>query len=338
MSKEENQNIPDKLLEELPTKTAIDKYDSDEMILCQNCNRSNPPNRLDCLYCGQKLVISDAQRQNLRPVLRKTDPWKNALNLVFTSKSEPLDDSDINDVAKMTRLEPESITEILKVGNLPIARSEQVSEVGIVDERLREIGLETKVIEDKAFQAGKPPRRLSAIEFVENGISLSLFGKGEKKTVGADELCLIVSGAIFERRVEATEKHSKKDDNKIVDAAETSMDEMLVDIYSSEDGIGFRVSANGFDFSCLGEEKTMLANENIKRLVTKLRRAAPDARFVDDYVEIRGLLGLVWDVDEITDSKGLKRKSFGGYNREVVTTTSNTSQFTKYSRLCWLLK
>jgi hypothetical protein len=51
---------------------------------------------------------------------------------------------------------------------------------------------------------------------------------------------------------------------------------------------------------------------------------------------VRESLSQVWEVEERKDSS-LQRKSLGSFNRQNITTTNNLLQFTKYSRLQWLL-
>ena len=340
MGDKDDQNTPETWLEDLSNYSSVESYETEEMIVCAKCARSNPPNRLDCMYCGDKLRLSDEQSRTLKPVLRKTDTWKNAYNVIFVSKLSSWDDVHLEEVAKMTRLAPDSLRDLLaREKSAPIARSEQEEEIEIVTKRLEELGLETKLFLDDQFQLESPARRLRQINFADNILELTLFNSGEIKKIAVDDLSLIVTGALFERRVESSEKHSRKKENKILETAETNVDEMLIDIFTKTDPIGYRISAKGFDFSCLGETKSLIANENMNRLVAKLREFAPDAKFDEDYLRLRGFLSGVWEVDEKVDSKGLKRKGlgFGGYKRETVTTTHNLAQFTKYSRLAWHL-
>jgi NADH dehydrogenase/NADH:ubiquinone oxidoreductase subunit G len=162
---------------------------------------------------------------------------------------------------------------------------------------------------------------------------LLLFNNDEIVELSTGDLALIVSGAIFERKVEATEKRVKKGENKILQTSETASDEFLIDIYSRQDSTGYRILAKGFDFSCLEAEKEIVAAKNLKKLAKKLIEIASEVKFVEDYLQIRELLGNVWEVEERTDSQGLKRESFGKFHLENVTTINNLSQFTRYSRL-----
>ncbi len=334
MDKNNEKENSDEWLSDLPIRSQDESYAADEMVGCGKCNRQNPPNRLDCMYCGVKLEISETQKQNLRPKLRNTESWKNALNLILVSKKSGWDDETLSEVAKMTPFDYAELRGLIDLEKpMPIARSEQDEEIEIVNERLKEYGAETLLLKDEALDLETPNHRLKSVEFGEKSVALRLFYKDETREFSTEEIILIVTGAVFLRRVESTEKHKRKKENKLVDMTETSADELLVDLYAKDEPIGFRISTNGFDFSCLGEQKAMLANENLKTLVQKFREFSPQASFDGDYAAMRAYLGSVWEVEEHTDSKSLKRKGFGGYSREKVATTKNIQQFLRYSRL-----
>ncbi len=325
---------PDEIQTEAAPESRIESYDPSEMIVCAICARANPPNRLDCIYCGVKLEITEEQTLNLRPTLRKADQLKPALNLVYISKLREPDQVGLKEAGKMLRIDPDLLGSAVKIGcPIPLARSEQHDEMEIVVSRLGEIGFETAVFPDQLFEMRTATRRLRRVGLNGDNLEMRLFNNAENITVRPDQLKLIVAGAIFKRRVESTEKHSRKNENKILETAETTADELLIDLYVGEDKIGYRISANGFDFSCLNEDKGMVANTNVKLLVEWLRRFSPNASYDSNYMRLRGYLSKIWDVEEHTDSMGLKRRGLGAVKREIVTTSNNDSQFTKYSRL-----
>ncbi|MEP7038715.1 MAG: hypothetical protein ABI891_10245 [Acidobacteriota bacterium] len=72
----------------------------------------------------------------------------------------------------------------------------------------------------------------AVIEFWDDKIIFVIFNQDELVVTSKDDLILIVSGAIFERRVEATEKRNKKGENKLLETDETTSDDFLIDIYS----------------------------------------------------------------------------------------------------------
>src|SRR5690606_33628295 len=121
---------------------------------------------------------------------------------------------------------------------LPLARAETEREAGIVRQRLSEAGVETLLLSDEKLAAEDPPRRLRGLEFSGDKLLLKIFNTDEAAQLKREDLVLIVTGAIFQKRVEATEKHSKKGENILLDATETASDEVLIDIYGRDDETG----------------------------------------------------------------------------------------------------
>lgn len=325
-------------LDNLLVTTENPAFSVDEMIACSRCQRSNPPTRLKCLYCGAELELNEAQTAHLKPNLRKMEAWEKGFNLIYLPEETNLNEAEIKEIGKLTRLEKDDLQNVFEAKKpLPLARAESEKEAEIVKERLRELGVETFVVPDEALAAEKPPRRLRRLEFSGDKIVLILFNEDEIREIGREDLSLIVSGAVFMRKVEATEKRVRKGENKILKTIEMASDETLIDIYSRADSIGYRIEQKGFDFSALGAEKGILAAENMRKLIEKLQEFAPEAKFVDDYLKIRHVLGKVWEIEQRTDSQGLKRERFGRFNLGNLTTVNNLAQFTKYSRLHWHL-
>ncbi|HLM60403.1 MAG TPA: hypothetical protein VK308_06355 [Pyrinomonadaceae bacterium] len=329
---------PDEWLKDLPVQTENVAYQPEEMIRCEKCERTNPPTRLKCFYCGAELLITEARNQFLKPNLRKLETWEKGFNVILSPNAQISDETKLITAAKLLKLEKEAAADLMKADTpLPLARAESKKEAEIVQSRLGEIGIETIIVSDEALAIDKPPRRLRGIEFFDDKLILILFNQNELIEMAFEDLVLIVTGAVYERKIEATEKYNKKGENKILNAVETASDETLIDIYSRADSLGFRIYAKGFDFSSLEAEKEMLAKDNIKKLADKLRQVAPNAKYTDNYLSNRSRLMNVWEVEQKTDSQGLKRESFGRFNLGNVTTVKNLSQFTKYSRLQWQL-
>jgi len=133
------------------------------------------------------------------------------------------------------------------------------------------------------------------------------------------------------------EVKSRRAENEIVDTSELFSDEAVIDLYLSVNSETWRLSANGFDFSCLGAEKSLLANENFTRLQRLLIARATNARVDDAYNRRRSLLDLVWGSQQETKSSGWRRERPGRLSIGMATVHSNESQFTRYSRLLYYL-
>jgi len=337
MEKKAEKNYDENFLKNLPTTLENFAFKPEEMLDCPQCKRSNPPNRLACFYCGKELELTESQISHLRPNLRKLESFEKGFNLIFKPNGRIFDKKNISEAAKELNMEAESLEKILTVGvALPIARIESAKEAEIVSERLKEFEIETLIISDESLASEKLPKRLRGIEFFDDRISLIFFNFDEVTQILFDELALIVTGMIFERRTQSVQKR-KKGETKILDATETASDEMLFDIYTNKNSEGFRVLAKGFDFSCLGAEKGILVKENLTKLVRKLKKIAPNSKSVENYLQVRECLGNVWETEEKNDSKGLTRQSFGRFNLENITIVNNQKQFTKFSRLQWFI-
>ncbi|MCY7376040.1 MAG: hypothetical protein LH472_08730 [Pyrinomonadaceae bacterium] len=324
----------DEWLKDLPVQTENVGFQTEEMIRCQQCVRMNPPTKLNCFYCGAELEISEAQRRFVRPNLRKLEAWEKGFNVIMLPILPTFDKAKIAQIARILKTEKEILQKIIEAGKpLPVARAESEKEAEIAQQSLKNFGIESVVVSDEKLNAEKPPRRLRGIEFFDDKLILILFNRDEIVEIKRTDLALIVTGAIFERRIEATETYNKKGENKILDSTETASDESVIDIYSREDLIGHRILAKGFDFSCLETEKGILAKDNIKKLAEKLKLFAPNGKFIDDYLQVREFLANVWELDQKSDSQGLKREGFVKFNLGNVTTVNNASQLTRYSRL-----
>jgi hypothetical protein len=143
---------------------------------------------------------------------------------------------------------------------------------------------------------------------------------------------LIVPGSMIESKTESVEKRKKRE-SKLISETETTSDEKLLDIYTKGDGSGFRIQTKGFDFSCLGNDKSLFAAVNIDRLQTMLSSLASSAKTVDEYRANVSVLNTIWEPDMQKDFKGLTRTGLVQSGYANVARTSNLTQFTKYSRL-----
>lgn len=331
---EENINQEDRL-KDLPVQTENIAFKPEEMILCEKCSRNNPPNRLKCFYCAAELKLSDEQAELVKPVLRKLELWEKGFNLIIQPDSTNFNELNATEISKNIGFESEIVQKIVESKKkVPIARVETQNEAEIVKKILHRYGLETKIVSDESLALEKVPKRLRGIEFLDDKLILILFNQDEIVEISREDLALIVTGAVFEKKTESIEKR-KKGESKILDATETASDEMLIDIYSKQDSTGFRILSKGFDFSCLETEKTMLATENMKRLAVKLQEFSQNAQTIKDYLSVREILGNVWELESRKDSLGLKRHSFGKFDFSNVSSSNNLQQFTKYSRLQW---
>lgn len=324
----------DEWLKDIPLTAENPAFAAEEMISCAKCARTNPPTRLKCLYCGTELEFSAEQSNFIKLNLRKLDVWEKGFNLIYKSQIPNFDEAKMSEIAKLLKLELDKLQKLLGEDKpLPLARTETEKEASVVHQKLREFGVEAIILSDETLKVENLPKRLRGVEFWDDKIILVHFNTDEIVEISNDDLILIVSGAIFERKVEALEQRSRKEENKLLQIDEITSDEFLIDVYSRQNTDGYRIYAKGFDFSSLEADKGLVAADNLRKLIKKLREVAPNAKFVDDYLQLRESLGNVWEVEHKTDSQGIKRGGVGSFNLANVTTAGNLLQFTKYSRL-----
>lgn len=319
-----------KWLKDLPVTTENISFSSEQMISCESCNRSNPPNRLNCFYCGAQLKVS-TNSDLLRLNWRKPENWEKGFNIIWLANSDT--NLDTAAVAAFLRMEKADLEKIFAFNQiLPVARVSNLEEAELIKNRLEKFGANAKIVSDEELQTELPPRRLRRIDWSENEIRLLLFSHDETHTISPESLSLVVVGMIVERQVKTSERR-KREEKQLLQMSETSSDEIVLDLYTSDDQIGWRVMTGGFDFTGLGSRKKLLAVENIKTLIEIFREIAPNALIIEDYRKLRAVLSLVWEPEEKSDNRGLQRQGLGKFNNETVTYISNLTQFNRFSRL-----
>ena len=126
---------------------------------------------------------------------------------------------------------------------------------------------------------------------------------------------------------------TRRAENEILDTSQFFKDEAIFDLYSSSHEQTWRIGANSFDFSCLQEQKSLVAGENLKRLRELIASKTDSLGLDDSYNDLRAVLELVWPPDQETQSLGWRRERPGKYSLGAATINSNETQFTRYSRL-----
>ncbi len=329
MESEKNKSR-DGWLGDMPIQAETIAFRADEMISCAKCLKSNPPNRASCLYCGTPIELPEERKLQAKLNLRPLENWEKGFNLVFVP---PVDEPDAAGISLYLSIDQDVLEQMLGAKQpFPIARIESEAEANIAIEQLRKFGLNALVVSDEVLHADRLPTRLREIEFGDGSIIVTDFNTGERNEIGRDDLRLIVGGSVIESKTESVEKRKKKE-TKLLRETETSSDEKLIDIYSGSDITGFRVPTKGFDFSCLGAEKGLIASANMERLKERLVRFSPAAKMIDEYGAVASVLNMVWEIDKQKDFKGLTRTGIGQSGFANVARTSNLTQFTKYSRL-----
>jgi hypothetical protein len=319
----------------------------EQLVACEECLRANAPTRAACLYCGAPLPRTGQGASLRRPALKKLEEWEQGFNVVTLPRGAGALTSDAaEEAATLLRLDAGALKEIVLAARaMPLARAASADEAWLIVERLRELGLGTEVFPDEVL--ARRPARVRAFEFEEDALVCRAGPEAEPRRVAWSEVVLLVTGRVVSRRVEVSERRRGLGGrSETVDTRELASDEAVLDLYTSSvdehgaqgaGGAGFRVMSGGFDYSCLGADKGLLAAENFNALVAALRGRAPSAAHDEEYARLRPLLSDVWPSAERTESLGLRRERAGRFNTEAVTTVSNETQFTRYARLRHLL-
>jgi hypothetical protein len=222
---------------------------------------------------------------------------------------------------------------------LPLARVANEEEASLVRRKLAEIGLSVIVVGDGDLLPGASgQRRARAFEFTESELVTHSGGGGDIWRVAWDEVLLLVEGRLFTRRIEVEERKRRKAESEILNARETTADEAVLDIHSTQRDGNWRVSSRSFDFSCLGARKSLMAGENFSTLVEVLRARSRRAAYDDSYNRVRRALASAWPLEQKTEARGWNRSRPGRVSTEAMTTSDNETQFTRYSRLRYYLK
>jgi hypothetical protein len=317
------------------THGAPRRFEPSELVACEKCSRGNAPTRMNCLYCGASLPVDERSAALRRPSLRKLEEWERGFNVVLHPTCSEVAPETIEEAASLLRLESSRLEEIIGAeAALPVARAASLEEAELIVSRLAARGLAAEVFGDEDL--ARQPLRVRALSFVVgDALTLTQGAESEPTRVAWDEVALIVTGRVVNKRVEFEERPSNIGARaRLVEARETVADEAVLDIHTTDDGAaGFRVMADNFDYSCLGRSKGLVAGENFKLLVEELRARAPRAAFDDSYARMRAALSSVWPPTERTESGGLRRDRPGRLNTESVTVVGNETQFTRYARL-----
>lgn len=311
-------------------------FTPEQMVRCEQCLRANPPTRANCLYCAATLPVTEESAALRRPTLRPLEEWEHGFNCILRQKPEtPPGAQALAAAADLLRLSVAEVSRLVSAPEpLPIACASSGQEASLIEHRLTELGLAVfTVSDDELALDAQPPKRIGSLELTAEALILKPAGGGQTSSASWESLELFVAGRLITHQVEVEERRGRRHEKEIMEARELSADESVLDIYQSGAAGNWRIAATNFDFSCLGPEKSLLVAENFKRLTEQLRNRASRAVYDDSYARLRQLLTIAWPPRQQTESRGWRRGGPGRYSTELVTTSDNESQFTRYSRL-----
>ncbi len=244
-----------------------------------------------------------------------------------------LAEASLAEAASLLRLKPPELNRILAAGQpVPLLRVATAEEAAMIGERLRRFGIETVTVAHGELHLGAAAKRIRAFELSDDSLNAIPVSSNDRVTARWDDVTLLVVGRLLLNRQE-TEERKRRGRKQMVDSRQLSSDESVLDLYAKADEINWRISANNFDFSCLGSAKAATTFENFAALVSLLRERATMAQFDESYNLARPALATVWPVEPQTHKGEWRRSGAGKFDVATVTTTDNEAQFTRYSRL-----
>ena len=350
MSKDNDNITFPNLLDEGPLSQGPKPFAPDQMIRCDECLRANGPTRINCLYCGAALPTTETSANLQKPALRPLEKWEQGYNNILlptsanstTETGAPADsikpklsEEQLAEAADLLKLSVESVLRILSTTlAVPLARAATMDEAMLIERRLKRLGIDNLVVPDAALgNIESGPVRIRSIDVGTE--SLHLYQMPETPSIEVPWLTLelVVTGRLIIKRIEVREQKAARDENRILDANEFFTDEAVLEFYVKGQAAPYRITANGFDFSCLGEAKGLVAGENLIALLNLFRSHAPQIQMDDSYKLARKALDVVWPPQQENETVGWRRDRPGKYTIGSATELSNEMQFHRYSRL-----
>lgn len=305
-------------------------FSGSEIVPCPKCSRPNPPTRAVCIYCGVELPFESISA-SVKLKYRKPEIWEQGQNVVITRHGTAAFNAE--KIAADFSLEPDDIGVILGGSSpLPIVRVGAKSEAEAITKRLAAEGFETRIVADEELASDKPPIRIRSLRFAGDVLITVNFNTGKETSIEKSELKLIVKGVRIESKTESVRKIKRRGEGDMLDESQSWADELIVDLYCRGDMQGFRIIPHAFDFSVLGDRKTLLTAQNLNRLLEDIIGFSPDVKIDSSYSMSKRMLDKIWEVDERTDRIGTRRIGLakGSVARRA---SDNIGQFTRYSRL-----
>ncbi len=326
----------------LPTRTNDEPQDlapapfaPDQMVRCDECLRANPPTRVNCLYCAAVLPHNETNINLQKPALRPLEKWEQGYNNILLPPVANLTAADLAQAADLLRLRPEDLNLILSSETpLPLARAATIDEAQLVERRLKLLGIESNIMPDaEPGTDSSGVIKVRALEIDGSGIYAYQSPEAPFIQVRWSDLVLLVVGRIVLKRVEMKERKGRRSENNILDSSQFFTDEIVADLYTRSQALPFRFAANSFDFSCLQSNKSLLAGENIARLLQLFCAYATGVEYDDSFNSVRKILELVWPSEQQNESSGWRRDRPGKYSIGSIMELTNEMQFSRYSRL-----
>lgn len=305
-----------------------------EVILCDQCGRSTAAGRPTCFYCGHATFAGTLVPQ--KTILIRAEDWENGFNVIV---SPPVSNvGNIGRAAEILNVEPDELSAVLvSKGPVPMFRASNVAAARSLAADLGVIGFNCKTVADTALDLQRVNTRLRTLVIEAGRIHLEDFNTGKVAVFAVSNLRLLVAGTVRETRTETFQKRAMLREAGSADEAEISGDGTVMDLYCDGHETGFQITPAGFDFSCLGSEKGMMARENWAKLIRMLGEELPQLIKDLEYDRLASHLEFAWPLSRRSETEGLVKTGFGKRAFGRTQWMNNAEQFLRYSRLRWHL-
>jgi hypothetical protein len=311
--------------------TKLKSFAPTELVACEQCSRANAPSRSTCIYCGAELPAAVAVKAADKTHEAGPDAVQHVLFITADQLAE-MSTETCSRLANLLGLGLDDVSSAMAAGGpLPLTAASSTAQAQTLSAAIRALGFHASILLEESL-AHKHARKIRGLELSTDSIS-ALPQKSAASVFAWSDISLIVVGRLITTRIEVDEKRRRRDSTPI-DSRQFSTHEAVADIYLGPEA-AWRISADNFDYSCLGDRKAATGFENFRRLLELIRERAPHVEINDSYLRKRILLANVWPLEEESRNDvlfGTRRR-----NRQSVK-TSNESQFSRYSRVAWLLK
>ena len=196
-----------------------------EMVGCESCLRANAPTRMNCLYCGAVLPVTDAANDLRRPSLRALEAWEQGFNVVLVppqggAAADGLSVDALSEAATLLRVEAGQLRGMHEARSpLPLARVASREEASLVEGKLRALGwrVETVADEDLAVET-QAPKRIRRLEIGADALAGWTSADGASERVAWERVVLFVAGRIARKRIEVEERRGgRRTENEVIE-------------------------------------------------------------------------------------------------------------------------
>ncbi len=302
------------------------------VVTCPQCGRRNGIHRATCLFCGCPLSLA-GQEAHVLPSLREATDLEPGYNVVFLP-GPALTASIVEEVARVSRLTTEQVASLLaSPAPVPIARTTTAHDAKLLVQRLAGQGLRLLILSDMQLAPLHPPRRARALTAAGEYLEVWGHSPAEPLRIAWKDVSLVVFGVLQFHQVMTRESASRrtKVEREEIYAADDEV--AVIDFFGPTLATHVRIRADGFDYSCLGAKRSLLAAENHTRLGNWLLDSVGHTAVVNrDFRTVARALEPIWGLTKTSSRQPFKRAGIGKVATEMTEYVDNERQFTCFSR------